>query len=178
MNQAKAKMEFKGQNDKDWSALTTFDEYLKDKKPNPLVWLRELVKEYNNNEKLKGVLDKIPSKSGWVPAALPQFHEKQGQRCLLVLGFCPQYAEDTCSLKDTDASLAARQCFGDVFTVALANLFPRAIFLFTRKDCRKVKVNKGNYSKVCPNHDSQAFSLVKISIHPTQIVLALESQRL
>ena len=177
MNQAKAKIEFKGQNDKDWSALTTFDEYLKDKKPNPLVWLKELVKEYNNDGNLKGVLDKIPSKSGWVHAALPQFHEKQGQKCLLVLGFCPQYAEDTWSLKDTDASLAARQCFGDVFTVALANLFPCAIFLFTRKDCRKVKVNKGNYSKVCPNHDSQAFSLIKISIHPTQIVLALESQR-
>ena len=62
MNQAKAKMEFKGQNDKDWSALTTFDEYLKDKKPNPLVWLKELVKEYNNDENLKGVLEKIPSK--------------------------------------------------------------------------------------------------------------------
>lgn len=143
----------------------------------PWIWLKELVKEYNNDENLKGVLDKIPSKSGWVHAALPQFHEKQGQRCLLVLGFCPQYAEDTWSLMDTDASLAARQCFGDVFTVALANLSPRAIFLFTRKGCRKVKVNKDNYSKVCPNHDSQAFSLIKISIHPTQIVLTLESQR-
>lgn len=76
MNQAKVKMEFKGQNDKDWSALTAFDEYLKDKKPNPLVWLKELVKEYNNDENLKGVLDKIPSKSGWVHTALPQFHEK------------------------------------------------------------------------------------------------------
>ena len=129
------------QNDKDWSALTTFDEYLKDKKPTPLVWLEELVKEYNNDGNLKGVLNKNSSKSGWVHAALPQFHEKQGQRCLLVLGFCPQYAEDIWSLKDTDASLAARQCFGDVFTVAIANLFPRAIFLFTRQDCRKVKVN-------------------------------------
>ena len=77
MNQAKAKMEFKGQNDKDWSTLTTFDEYLKDKKPNPLVWLKELVKEYNNDGNLKGVLDKIPSKSGWVHAALPQFHENK-----------------------------------------------------------------------------------------------------
>lgn len=96
----------------------------------------------------------------------------------LYWAFATQYAEDTWSLKDTDASLAARQCFGDVLTVALANLFPRAIFLFTRKDCRKVKVNKENYSKVCPNHDSQAFSLIKISIHPTQIVLTLESQRL
>ena len=170
-------MEFKGQNDKDWSALTAFDECLKDKKPNPLVWLKELVKEYNNDESLKGVLDKIPSKSGWVHAALPQFHEKQGQNCLLVLGFCPQYAEDTWSLKDSEANLEARQCFGDVFTVALAKIFPRAIFLFTRKDCRKVKVNKGNSSKVCPNHDSQAFSLIKISIHPTQIVLTLDSQR-
>lgn len=103
MNQAKVKMEFKGQNDKDWSALTAFDECLKDKKPKPLVWLKELVKEYNNDENLKGVLDKIPSKSGWVHAALPQFHEKQGQNCLLVLGFCPPYAEDTWSLKDTEA---------------------------------------------------------------------------
>ena len=77
MNQAKAKMEFQGQNDKDWSALTTFDEYLKDKKPNPLAWLKVLVKEYNNDENLKGVLEKIPSKSGRVHAALPQFREKQ-----------------------------------------------------------------------------------------------------
>ena len=60
MNQAKAKMEFKGQNDKDWSALTTFEEHLKDKKPTPLVWLKEIVKKYINDENLKGVLDKIP----------------------------------------------------------------------------------------------------------------------
>ncbi|KAL9628922.1 MAG: hypothetical protein Q9164_007099, partial [Protoblastenia rupestris] len=83
VNQAKAKMEFEGQNDKDWSALTAFDDYLKNKKPKPLAWLKELVKEYNNDEKLKGVLDKIPSKSGRVHAALSQFHEKQGQKCIL-----------------------------------------------------------------------------------------------
>lgn len=111
------------------------------------------------------------------PCSATKFREEQGQRCLLVLGFCPQYAEDTWSLKDIDASLAARQCFGDVFTVALANLFPRAIFLFTRKDCRKAKV-KGTHSKVSPNHDPQAFSLSKISLHHTRIVLKLETQRL
>ena len=61
-------MEFKGQNDKDWSDLTAFDEYLKDKKPYPTVWLKELIKEYNNDENLKGVLDKIPSKS------MPRYH--------------------------------------------------------------------------------------------------------
>lgn len=75
-------LEFKGQNDKDWSALTAFDEFLKDKKPNLSVWLNELVREHSGNgdfcwEGGSELFEKIPStsKSGWVHAAIPQFHE-------------------------------------------------------------------------------------------------------
>lgn len=71
--------------------------------------------------------------------AIPQLREKEGTKCLLVLGFCPQYREDSWRLKDVPQSLANQISFGDAFTIAIRKLFPTAIFLFSRKECRKTE---------------------------------------
>ena len=88
---------------------------------------------------LEYILGKIPKTGPWVHDTIPQFRGKEGQNCLLVLGFCPQYREDSWRLKDVPQSLANQSSFGDAFTIAIRKLFPTATFLFSRKECRKTK---------------------------------------
>lgn len=166
-------MEFKGQNEKDWSTFTAFDEYLKDKNLNPLVWLKELIKECNDDENLKGVLDKIPSKSGCSATTFPRKTRIELSACT---GLLPTVCRRHLVFKgyrrqSSSSSMLWRRVYRSLSeSIPACNL---SLLVKIAGKSRSIKEITQRYVLTTIRRDS----LIKIRIHPTQIVLTLESQR-
>ena len=101
---------------------------------------KDLIDQYENSAiTLDSIIPDIPSAGGWLHNALPQIQIFAKQQCLLVLGFCPQYAEPIAAGGITNNALTTTTCFSDLIAGSIASIFGQTICLCVRKDCRKLK---------------------------------------